>query len=354
MPFPTEEEVLGTAAGSRTYDDSLPPFKDPLAETVEAAPKEDIVVEIVDDTPPVDKAYDRAAAKTKPVADEDLAARPDDSPGVQKRISQLTAKADRERRERLVVERERDALVLHSTQIRQRLEMAERAAIGQQGHAVQSQKVAIDAQLAQTRELIRQAVDAGDVAKMISGQEILASLVSRKNDIDKFTQPVYNGPSVPEYVPATAKPQGEGPYCSESVLWHASNPWYGVDEAKTAFVNELDRQLKAAGDLDDTSRAFFEAIDRGIRARFPVTPDGDESTSGEKPNAQSATPVRRGPVAPATRTSSTQPSSIRLTKSEAEAAERMRPSDIPRDQWLRTYAKYKDSANADGSYTYET
>lgn len=351
MPFPTEEEVLGTATG-RTYDDSLPPFKDPLAEAQEPAAKDDVVVEIVDDAPAVEKP----AVAAKPPVEDDLAPLPDDPPGVQKRINKLTARNHAERRDRLKAEHERDSLFQYNAQLRQRVEMAERAAIGQQDHAVQSQKAAIDAQLAQARAAMKKGFDEGNTENVIQAQEILASLVSRKNDIDKYTQPVYNGPSVPEYVPATAKPQGEGPYCSESVLWHASNPWYGVDEAKTAFVNELDRQFKAAGDLDDTSRAYFDAIDRGVRARFPVSADsdGDDSTSGEKPNAQPATPVRRGgPVAPATRTSATQPNSVRLTKSEAESAERMRPGHVPRDEWLKTYAKYKTSANQDGSYTYE-
>lgn len=350
--LPTEEEVLGSVSSGKTYDDSLPPFNDPLEDVPASAAKEDIVVEIVDDAPAV---VEKPAVAAKPPIEDDLAPLPDDPPGVQKRINKLTAKNHAERRERLRVEHERDSLVQHTAQLRQRLEMAERAAIGQQGYAVQSQKTAIEAQLAQTRELIRQAVDSGDAAKMISGQEILASLVSRKNDIDKYTQPVYNGPSVPEYVPATAKPQGEEERpCTEFVLWHEANPWFGVDKDRSAYAEELDTKLKAIGELDPTSPKFFEAIDRGIRARFPVTPDGDNSTSGEKPSAQSATPVRRGPVAPATRTSATQPRSVKLTPDEAAAADKMRPANIPREQWLKTYAHYKTSANPDGSYTYDT
>lgn len=351
MPFPTEEEVLGAATG-RTYDDSLPPFKDPLAEVLEPAAKDDVVVEIVDDAP----AAEKPAVAAKPPVEDELAPLPDDPPGVQKRINKLTARNHAERRDRLKAEHERDSLFQYNAQLRQRVEMAERAAIGQQGHAVQSQKAAIDAQLAQARSAIKQGYDSGDTERVIQGQEILASLVSRKNDIDKYTQPVYNGPSVPEYVPATAKPQGEDAPCSESVIWHASNPWYGVDEARTAFANELDGKLKAAGDLDPTSPKYFEAIDRAVRARFPVSvPDGDDSTSGERPNALSATPVRRGgPVAPATRTNTTQPNSVRLTQDEAIAAEKTRPATISREAWLKHYAITKTKMNADGSYTHES
>ncbi len=352
MALPMEDEVLGSVSSGKTYDDSLPPFQDPLAETAEAAPKEGIVVEIVDETP----AAAKPAVAAKPPVEDDLAVLPDDPPGVQKRINKLTAKNYAERRDRLRAEHDRDALVEHTKQLRQQLERAERAALGQQGYAVQSQKAAIESQLAQARAAMKKGFDDGDTQTVIQAQEILASLVSRKNDIDKYTQPVYNGPSVPEYVPATAKPQDEERPCAESVLWHEANPWYGVDKARSAYAEELDTKLKATGELDPTSPKFFEALDRGIRARFPVSvdPDGDESTSGERPNAQSATPVRRGPVAPATRTSATQqPNSVRLTPDEANAAEKTRPANIPREAWLKQYAITKTKMNPDGSYTHD-
>jgi hypothetical protein len=51
--------------------------------------------------------------------------------------------------------------------------------------------------------------------------------------------------------------------------WTAKNDWYGVDPDLTQAANEIDSAIRKAGVISVGSKAYFDAVDKQMAARYP-------------------------------------------------------------------------------------
>ena len=109
----------------------------------------------------------------------------------------------------------------------------------------------------------------------------------------------------------------------KAVAWAQENPWFGSEDHKdmTALAYGVHERLITKEGFDPNSDAYFEAIDRTMRSRFPEY-FGEESTgSGEEPSSTS-----RGPsvvVAPSARNNGAKPRKVRLSRTQLALAKRL-------------------------------
>jgi len=61
--------------------------------------------------------------------------------------------------------------------------------------------------------------------------------------------------------------------------WKERNTWYGVDAELTSAAKQIDAQIREAGVITVGSDAYFSAIDRQMRSKFPNRLSGSPSHS---------------------------------------------------------------------------
>lgn len=297
-------------------------------------PKEDLEIEVVDDTPAPDR--DRAPLKAEKQEDEGQEEELDKySESVQKRMNQLTHRYHDERRAREAVERQNQEAIQLAQAVLADYERIQKAyeAGGEFTRKQWEDKIAYAQRFADDK--FRKAYESGDTEGLLEAQKIRDEValerarlenanfsLPQQNALQTEQQPVYNQPTVEPQRPQA--PQRD----ERAEEWAAKNPWFGADEEMTSLAYGLHSKLVKTG-IDPTSDEYYATIDKRMRDVFPDY----FGKPKEKPKASS-------PVAPAGRT--TAGKKMTLTATQVALAKKL---GVSLEQYAKHVAKLQEQAN---------
>jgi hypothetical protein len=298
--FPDEKEV--TPVGEETKI------------TIESD-KDDIEVDIVDDTPPQDR--DRKPLPKEIVEEIEKDDLTDYSERVKERMAQLRKVYHDERREKEAAAREREEAIRFAQAIQEEnRKLKSNLSSGEQTY-IQAVTTAAEKDLDIAKRDYREAYDAGNTDAIIDAQQRMNEAQYKLTQAQSY-RPQYEKalqePETPVYIqpdrPQVPKPD------RKALAWQDKNSWFGSDEEMTSLALGLHEKLVRAG-TDPTSDEYYETIDKTMRKRFPEY-FGDDSLD-EEPPAQRTKPSTV--VAPASR--STAPKKVHLSKSALALAKKL-------------------------------
>ena len=244
---------------------------------------------------------------------------------VQSRIDKLTKKLrEAERREKAAVQFAQGVQKEAQTQ-------AQRANELDSGYVAEfGDRVA--AQITETKNELKQAMDLGDVDKQVEAQAKLSRLsieeeraASHKAQRERLQQEMQargvdpNQPQMPQQMPRQAPPPREPD--PKATDWAEKNTWFGSDEPMTLTSFSIHRKLMEEG-FDPQSDLYYNEVDKRMRETFPHKFEQQVSPS------QTVASANRG-AAPA----KARKGSVRLTPSQVAIAKKL---GVP----LSEYAKY--------------
>jgi len=271
-------------------------------------------IEVVDDTPEVDR--NRKPMKEAPaeVTDDELEQY---SEGVKKRIQHFSKGYHEERRAKEAALREREEAVrLAHNLVEENKRLQGSLGQGQQALLEQAKKV-VQNELDQAKQKFKAAYEAGDSDALVEAQEALASAKYKAERVNNF-KPAVAQPQNTVVQPAP-RPEQTVKVDSKAKAWQDANSWFGDDKEMTALALAVHQDLVESG-VDTSSDEYYEKINARVRKRFP------EAFTSEK--------RKSSVVAPATR--STAPRKIVLTQSQVQIAKRL---GLTNEQYARAVAE---------------
>lgn len=302
-------------------------------------PKDDIEIDVVDDTPPEDKG--RAPLKPEAKVEEEQEEEMDKySESVQKRMNQLTHRYHDERRAKEALERQnQEAIQLAQAILAENERLQKAYQEGSQDYLKQVQyKIDYAQKLADDK--FRKAYEAGDTEGLLEAQKLRDDIALERARLENFNfappvqtanantplqsqkQDVYSEPTVEPKRPQAPQrdPKAED--------WAAKNPWFGADEEMTSLAYGLHSKLVKSG-IDPTSDEYYATIDKRMRDVFPDY----FGKPKEKPKASS-------PVAPAGRTKAG--NKMTLTATQVALAKKL---GVSLEAYAKHAAKLQEQAN---------
>lgn len=267
-------------------------------ETPEA--KDEIEIEVVDDTPPQDRGK-KPSEPPEEVTDDELG---EYSDKVQKRIKHLSKGYHDERRRAEAALREREEAIRFAQQIVEENKRLKGDFNKNQEALVESAKARALAELEQAKRAYKEAYEAGDAEKVVDAQEALTAAKIRAERAAAWRP----APLQTQETPVQQQPTAQEPKVDPKALaWREANQWFGSNQEMTSLALGLHQRLVDEG-YDPRSDDYYQQINAGMRKRFPEEFDAPE---GPKPAVK---PRQSNVVAPATR--STAPKKITLTESQ--------------------------------------
>ena len=244
---------------------------------------------------------------------------------VQSRIDKLTKRLrEAERREQAAVQYAQGVQREAQTQA-QRANQLDSGYVAEFGDRVA-------AQITETKNELKQAMDLGDVDKQVEAQAKLSRLsieeeraASHKAQRERLQQEMQargvdpNQPQMPQQMPRQAPPPREPD--PKATDWAEKNTWFGSDEPMTLTSFSIHRKLMEEG-FDPQSDSYYSEVDKRMRDTFPHKFEQQVSPS------QTVASANRG-AAPAR----ARKGSVRLTPSQVAIAKKL---GVP----LSEYAKY--------------
>ena len=313
----------------------MPADAQPKVETQESADAK--MIDLPSDGPSVDVEIPEAKETevvSQPQEEQEVVVEESASQGemddygkkVQSRIDKLTKKLrESERREQAAIE---FAQGLQSEQAK----LQQKAKLLDTGY-VNEFASRVEAQTAEAKKQLKDAMDVGDIDAQVEAQQKIARLAvdadRAKKSLDqrerlkkemeaRGVDP--NQPQMPQQAQQKPTQQPAAPPDPKAEAWAEKNEWFGTDEPMTLTSFSIHRKLVEEG-FDTKSDEYYSEIDKRMRDTFPHKFE------------QVSTPTQT--VAPATR--STQPAkrkgSVRLTPSQVAIAKKL---GVP----LSEYAKY--------------
>jgi len=193
---------------------------------------------------------------------------------VQSRIDKLTKKArEAERREKAAVEYAR-GVQAEATQLRQRVENSDSGYVTEFGDRV-------EAQMAQAKKELKDAMDLGDVEKQVDVQAKLGRLAieeeraaSHKAQRERLKQEMESRgvdprqPQMPQYQQPPQQQRAPSRPDPKAEAWADKNEWFGQDEPMTLTSFSIHRKLVEEG-FDPKSDSYYSEIDNRMKETFP-------------------------------------------------------------------------------------
>lgn len=292
-------------------------FESAEASRKAAAPKEDVEIEVVDDTPPKDRNR-KASEPPEEVTDEELEGY---SEKVRKRLQHFSKGYHDERRAKEAAIREKQALEELAQKMAEELKSVKGNFNKSQEALVEQAKKAAFAELEDAKRKYKQAYEAGEADKVVEAQEELTAAKLKLDKVNNFKPTPLQEDETSVQISNNAPSNVNRDERAEA--WRQENTWFGTDDEMTAFALGLHQKLVKSG-VDPKSDEYYDAINSRMRKVFP------ENFGEADPEPEEIKPKRSNVVAPATR--STAPKKIVLTQTQVAIAKRL---GVP----LELYAK---------------
>ena len=304
-------------------------FKFPDEHQNEKEVKDDLEVQVVDDTPPEDRGREPMPKKiVEELEKDDLE---EYSEKVKTRLSQMKKVWHDERREKESALREREE-ALRFAQIKDQeiKTLREKLGAGEKKWAADATE-ATQKEVASAKDKLKKAYESGDAELIAEAQEALTDAKIKLKEYEYFKPSLQEDKeSVKSEQQVQAAPQVVDP---KAAKWRDKNTWFGVDPEMTASALGLHEKLVRSG-VDPRSEDYYRQVDSTMRKRFPEyeweeepqrSRSESDSTREPEPEAkpsESKTPRKvANVVAPVTR--STSPKSIKLTTTQVALAKRL-------------------------------
>ena len=247
---------------------------------------------------------------------------------VQSRIDKLTKKLrESERREAAAID------FAQGVQGQQK-KLQERARLLDSGY-VNEFASRVEAQTAEAKKQLKEAMDLGDFDKQVEAQQKMARLAVEADRAKKSQDQRErlkkemeargidpNQPQMPQQQQPYPQPQQPPPPPDpQAEAWAEKNKWFGEDEPMTLTSFSIHRKLVEEG-FDPSSEMYYSEIDKRMKETFPHRFDETKSST---PTQAVASANRGGPIR--------RKGTVRLTPSQVAIAKKL---GVP----LSEYAKY--------------
>tara|TARA_E500000318_G_scaffold3494_2_gene3920 strand:- start:1457 stop:2506 length:1050 start_codon:yes stop_codon:yes gene_type:complete len=275
-----------------------------------ATPKDELEVEVVNDTPKADRNR-KPSAPPEEITEEELKKYSDQ---VQQRIKHLGKGYHDERRAKEAAIRERDELERFVKSIQEENNKLKGSVNKNQTALVEQAKKTAEVELAQAKNAYKTAYEAGDADAILTAQENLTTAKIKSDKLDNFKVPTLQEES--DEVKTKEEPEKAPVVDQRAQDWAKKNTWFGTDDEMTSLALGLHNKLAKQG-VDLQSDEYYEAIDSRMRQLFPDKFEEEiaETEEAEKPKKQANV------VAPATR--SVAPKKVKLTQTQVAIAKRL-------------------------------
>ena len=275
-----------------------------------ATPKDELEVEVVDDTPKADRNR-KPSEPPEEVTDEELE---DYSEKVRKRIQHFSKGYHDERRAKEAALRERDELERFVKSIQDENTKLKGSVNKNQTALVEQAKKTAEVELAQAKKAYKDAYEAGDADAILAAQESLTGAKIKSDKLNNVKIPALQEES--DEVKTKEEPEKAPVVDKRAQDWASKNTWFGTDDEMTSLALGLHNKLAKQG-VDLQSDEYYEAIDSRMRQLFPDKFEEEiaETEEAEKPKKQANV------VAPATR--SVAPKKVKLTQTQVAIAKRL-------------------------------
>jgi len=273
-------------------------------------------VEVVDDTPDVDKGRKPLDTPPEEVTDEELSKY---SESVRHRIQHISKGYHDERREKEKALREREeAMRLAQNLVEENKKLQGSLSQGQQTLLEQA-KVTVAREVEDAKRRYKEAYEAGDSDGLVAAQEALTAAKIKAERVNNFKPAPLQ--SKEKDVQTASRPAEEPQFDTKANAWRESNPWFGSNKRMTALALAVHQELVESG-VSTESDEYYSRINAEMRQTFP------DAFPSEKAVKKSTV------VAPATR--STAPKKIVLTQSQVNLAKRL---GLPLEVYARQVAE---------------
>jgi len=297
-----------------------------------AEEREELQIEVVDDTPPEDK--NREPMPKEIVEDLEKDDLEEYSEKVKKRLGQLKKVWHDERRAKESATREREeALRFAETQVQEVQNLKKRLGVGEKLFIQEVTKASTN-ELATAREKLKSAFEAGDAEQIASASEALADAKLKSREYSQLR------PSLQEDGEGVEQPQqarvAPVQVDQKAEAWRSKNTWFGADEEMTALALGLHEKLVKSG-VDPRSDDYYDKVNQTMRKRFPENFEEEPTTQTRKTEQRRSTATV---VAPATRSSA--PRQVRLTPTQVALAKKF---GLSNEAYAREMIKLESSNN---------
>ena len=258
------------------------------------------------------------------------------SKNVKKRIDKLTRKLrETERREATALE--------YANNVRSEIDaMKSRANTLDQNYISEYEnRVTVQGQAAEKE--LKNALDAGDSAKIIAANKVLAQvaveeerirMTKQQQEVQKQQQEAYAKMAQQQQAGQANNMQAPNmqapnqPVDPKAEEWARKNDWFGADEVMTYASFGIHANLIEKEGFDANSDEYYDEIDKRMRKAFPHRFNEEEKPTEQRKIAQT--------VASANKSTGRKKKGVRLTPSQVAIAKKL---NVP----LEEYAKYVSS-----------
>lgn len=271
----------------------------------------DIEVSVVDDTPEGDRDRPPREREVAEPTEEELQSYGEK---VRARINDLTQARHDERRRREALERQQQAALEHARRLQAENERLKQFVTDGSKQFVDATTAAAEAKVAAARRALKEASETFDAEAMAKAQEDLTDAKLELQAAKNFKTPTFQAPENDVQTRQAAEPAEVDP---KTRAWMAKRTWFTnpAHTAATSYALGLHQELMAAGYDPQTDR-YFDAIDAGMKKRFPELYAG-EREPGDRPQRRTG-----AVVAPASRTAPRK-NTVTLTASEVALCQKL-------------------------------
>ena len=282
-------------------------------------------LEIVDDTPELDRGRKPADEPPKEFSDDELETYND---SVKKRIKHFTKGYHDERRAKEAAFREKEeALRLAQSVVEENKKLKGSLSQGQTALLEQAKKV-VDNEIQAAKNKYKSAYELGDSDALAEAQSELTAVTIKAERLHNF-KPAPLQEERNEVQTQVTQPQQLD---RKAEAWKEKNNWFGSDRRMTSYALAIHEELTQDERLNPSSDEYYRRIDSEMRTRFPDAFESDTEVDASPPPKKSI-------VAPATR--STASKKIVLTQSQVNIAKRL---GVSLEDYARQVAKQRSGA----------
>ena len=286
--------------------------------------KDELEIEVVDDTPIADQNRKKSEAPEE-VTDEELE---NYSDKVRNRIKHFSKGYHDERREKEAAIRERQELENLARNLMADNEKLKGNVGKSRSVMFEQAKRTVAAEMANAQKAYKDAYEAGNGDELLKAQEALNQATLRADKLKQLKIPPLQqqkgNVQTQQQAPVAQQQQQppQQPLDPRVKTWADDNTWFGTDDEMTSFALGFHNKLVNKG-VDPSSDEYYEQVNARMRQVFPDNfEDIDPVTQKQSKPANV--------VAPATR--SVAPKKVKLTKTQVSIAKRL---GVP----LELYAK---------------
>ena len=282
-------------------------------------------IEVIDDTPAVDKRVKNQKDKI------DYAAVDKEIAGVGKlakqRIKKLKYDFHQERRKKEQSAQLRDEAINYAKRVKGENDRLNALIVDGQQYLGQQAEERAEFAKQSAQQTYKAAYEQGNTDEMVAAQDAMTRATidaasaekfsdAAAQDIQNYNAMVAEQQYANQYTPQLQQRPQVPPPDDQAVAWQAKNQWFGTEPEMTSFAYGVHEKLVRQEDVDPRSEDYYERIDTRMKEVFP---DYFGMEKGRPPTTTSRSSV----VAPATRNNSARPRKVQLTATQVSLAKRL-------------------------------